>query len=402
MRIRALETVWNREWSNYVWVRVETDAGVAGLGETFRHPTPILRYLHDVVAPWLVGQDARRITAIREHLTRTGGNRFNGYPTRSVEVRAHSAVDLALWDLKARAAGLPLADLIGGRCRDSIAVYNTCAGAAYNWAATTDRARLVREGEAGEGHDDLWAQIHAPGELALSLLDEGITAMKVWPFDEAAHATGGRRIEPAAMATALAKLEAIRDAAGDRMDVLMEYHGFWHPAPARAILREVDAYRPFWHEDPVAMEDIPALAELRRATPTPIAGSESHGSAVWFRDALAAGAVDYVHFDLGWVGGLSEALTVTELARAHGRLIAPHDCTGPVVWVANLHLALSAPHALWLESVRAFYQGIYRQLVTALPRVEGGQAHAMEGLGLGTELSEELLDHPETVIERSD
>ena len=150
------------------------------------------------------------------------------------------------------------------------------------------------------------------------------------------------------------------------------------------------------------MEEIASLADLRARTKTPIAGSESHGTATWFRDALAAGAIDYMHFDIGWIGGISEALKVAHLASAHDRLIAPHDCTGPVTWIANLHLALSQPNALWLESVRAYYKGVYRQLVTDLPAVKQGSAYPMSGPGLGTELSDELLRDPDTVIERSD
>ena len=404
MKITAIETVRNTEWSNFLWVRVETDEGPTGLGETFRHVTPIARYIHDHIAPWLLGREAGAVNAHDHAMRRHGGLRFNGYPTRSVEIRANSAVDIALWDLKARAAGLPLCDLLGGPVRSSIPIYNTCAGPSYNWQAGSARARLVRGGDEAlqaEVPDDLAAQANDPGALAQSLLEEGITAMKVWPFDAAADASGGRHIPAAEMRTALGCLAGIRDAVGDRMDVLLEYHSLWNAAPARRILAEVDAFDPFWHEDPIPMEEIATLAELRRGTTTPIAGSESHGTATWFRDALAAGAVDYLHFDLSWVGGVSEALRVSHLAAAHNRLIAPHDCTGPVTWIANLHLALSQPNALWLESVRAYYKGLYRQLVTELPRIDDGQAHAMGGSGLGTELSGELLSHPATEIERS-
>ena len=404
MRITAIETVWNRRWSNYVWTRLETDEGLVGLGETFRHPTPIIRYVHDVIAPWLLGRDPGPVNGLAHDMARKGGLRFLGYPTRSVEIRANSAIDIALWDLKAKTANLPLSHLLGGPVRDSIPIYNTCAGPGYNTTAGIDRARMVRDGEAalaGPVPDDLAAQTNDPAALARSLLEEGITAMKIWPFDAAADASGGARITGADLDAGLAKIAAIRDAVGNRMDILLEYHGLWRQAPARRILAEVDAYDPFWHEDPIAMEEIASLADLRARTKTPIAGSESHGTATWFRDALAAGAIDYMHFDIGWIGGVSEALKVAHLASAHDRLIAPHDCTGPVTWIANLHLSLSQPNALWLESVRAYYKGVYRQLVTDLPAVKQGCAFPMTGPGLGTELSEELLRDPDTVIERS-
>ena len=405
MKITAVETIRSRRWTNYLWARIETDEGIVGLGETFRHVVACDAYLRDVLAPWLLGRDPRAVNRLSHDMAREGGLRFVGYPTRSVEVRANSAVDIALWDIRARAADQPLCHALGGPVRDEIAVYNTCAGPGYNTHGGAVRARMAGDPIPGAAiepgvTDDLAWQRDDPGGLAHSLLEQGIGAMKIWPFDAAAERSGGRRIAPAEMAEALGRIAAIRNAVGDRMEILLEYHGLWHQAPARGILAEVDAFRPFWHEDPVPMEQIADLAELRRATRTPIAGSESHGTAVWFRDALAAGAVDYMHFDIGWVGGLSEAQRVAHLAAAHDKLIAPHDCTGPVTWVANLHLALAHVNALWLESVRAFYAGFYRRMVTELPRVERGMAQAMDGPGLGTVLSDELLDDADTVIQR--
>ena len=405
MKVTSVETIWNPRWSNFVWVRVNTDEGLTGLGETFRHPTPVIRYMHDHVAPYLLGADPLPVTRHADAMANRGGLRFLGYPTRSVEIRANSAVDIALWDLKAKAASLPLADLLGGPFRTSIPIYNTCAGPSYNWQAGLSRARMAAAGDAsqsaGSVPDDLQAQFDDPGALAQSLLDDGIKAMKIWPFDAVADRTRGTHIPPEDLREGLSKIAAIRDAVGDRINIMLEYHSLWNRAPAERIMREVDAFDPFWHEDPIRMEDIRALAGLRDRVKSPIAGSESHGSATWFRDAFEANAIDYAHFDIGWVGGLTEGIKVAHLADANGRLIAPHDCTGPVVWIANLHLALSQPNALILESVRAFYRGIYKSFVTELPRIENGIAHAMEGPGLGTELSEELLNHPDTQIERS-
>ncbi|QDY71543.1 mandelate racemase/muconate lactonizing enzyme family protein [Qingshengfaniella alkalisoli] len=405
MKIHTIETIHNPGWSNYVWVRIGTEAGW-GLGETFRHATPIIRYLHDHVAPSILGSDAGAINAITHRLAREGGTRFLGYPTRSVEIRANSAVDIALWDHNARAVSQSLSRYLGGPFRDSIPIYNTCAGPGYNTHGGIYRARTVKEGSATpllvDGvSDDLALQIQDPAALAQSLLNEGIGAMKIWPFDEAGDRNRGQRISADEMKTALSKISAIRDAVGDRIEILLEYHGLWRPAIARRILAEVDQFRPFWHEDPIPMEHIAALAELRQRCASPIAGSESHGTALWFKDALSASALDFAHFDIGWVGGISEALKVAHITDAYDVMIAPHDCTGPVTWIANLHLALSQPNSLWLESVRAYYNGHYRRMVTTLPTVKDGRAVAIDAPGLGTELSEELLDHPDTVIERS-
>ncbi|WP_425053343.1 mandelate racemase/muconate lactonizing enzyme family protein [Psychromarinibacter sp. S121] len=403
MKVTAIETIWNPAWSNFLWVRVETDEGITGLGETFRHAQPIATYLHSQIAGYLLGRDPRATNAHADALLNHGGNRFSGYPTRSVEIRANSAVDIALWDIRARALDVSVCELMGGPVRDSIPIYNTCAGPGYNWAAGQARARMAGDGQAAAGNvtDDLDWQERDPAELAESLLDEGITAMKIWPFDKAAEATRGHRISGADLRDGLQKLDAIRTAVDDRMDVMLEYHGLWRPAPARRILQETDRFKPFWHEDIVSMTEIPALAELRAQSTTPFAGSENHGTAVWVRDALAARALDYVHYDIGWIGGLSEALRVAYLTSAHDVMIAPHDCTGPVVWIANLHLSLAMPNALILESVRAFYKGIYPELVTHLPQIANGTATAMDGPGLGTELSDFVLSHPDTQIQRS-
>lgn len=403
MKVTAIETVWNPAWSNFLWVRVETDEGVSGLGETFRHARPVASYLHSQIAGYLLGRDPRAVNAHAHALLNDGGNRFAGYPTRSVEIRANSAVDIALWDIKARALGVTVCELMGGPVRDSIAVYNTCAGPGYNWQAGQARARMAGDGGGADDAvtDDLDWQERDPAGLARSLLDEGIAAMKIWPFDAAAEANRGQRIGGEALRAGLDKIAAIRDAVGERIDILLEYHGLWRPAAARRLLAETDRFRPFWHEDIVPMSEIATLAELRARSASPFAGSENHGTAIWVRDALAARAVDYVHYDIGWSGGLSEALRVAHLAAAHDVMIAPHDCTGPVVWIANLHLALAMPNAVLLESVRAYYKGVYRQLVTRLPVVAEGLALPMEGPGLGTALSDQVLAHPDTEIRRS-
>ncbi|MDG2473817.1 MAG: mandelate racemase/muconate lactonizing enzyme family protein [Paracoccaceae bacterium] len=403
MKIEAIETIYNKKWSNFCWVRVITEDRLTGLGETFRHSTPIITYIHDVIAPYLLGRDAAALARLEHDLRYHGGLRFLGYPTRSVEMRANSAINIALWDLKAQAAAQPLYQYLGGPVRDKIRIYNTCASPGYNWTSGNRRAQIADRDidVVSSPSDDLIWQENDPGGLALSLLEEGITAMKIWPFDRAAESSGGQSISSSEMDHALSRIGAIRDTVGNRVDILMEYHSLWHQVTAQKILREVDAYAPFWHEDPIPMENLHGLAELRDMSSTPIAGSESHGTVTWVRDAIVARAIDYVHFDIGWVGGLSEALRVSNYAAAHDRLIAPHDCTGPVVWMANLHLALSQVNTLWLESVRAYYKGLYCDLVTCLPQISGGYASAPDVVGLGTDLSEFLLQHPDTEIKRS-
>ncbi len=205
MRITAVETLQVGELNNLVWVRVETDQGLVGLGETFRNAEAVVAYVHETVAPYLIGKDPTRIALHADRLHNEVGNHFFGYPSRSVELRGNSAADMALWDLKGKALSVPVYELLGGLCNERVRIYNTCASSSYNKHARTDvNSLLIRPGEATRGDDpldDLQAQHADPGGLARSLLDEGITAMKVWPCDAYAPQAKGHHIAAAAPLT---------------------------------------------------------------------------------------------------------------------------------------------------------------------------------------------------------
>ena len=403
MKITAIDTIQIAEFSNLVWVELHTDEGLIGLGETFRNPQATVAYIHETCAPYLLGKDPLQIERHAHALMHEVGNHFAGFPSRSVEVRGNSAVDCALWDLFGKAAGLPLHQLLGGLCRERIRVYNTCASAAYNREARTGaNALLARDDAPPEGAlDDLAAQRHRPVELARSLLDEGVAAMKIWPFDAAALATGGRHIASADLRRAVAPVEAIRAALGDAIDIMIEYHGLWQLPAALQIAGALAPYDVYWHEDPIAMHHLDDLARYKERVRSRVCGSENLGTRAWYREAFGRGAIDVAHFDIGWIGGVSEARKVAALADTFDRPIAPHDCTGPVQLVANTHLVMSTPNALILETVRAHLRGYYPILVTALPRIEDGFAYPMTEPGLGTALNPDLRERPDATVRRS-
>jgi len=404
MKITALETVQLAEFSNLVWVELQTDEALTGLGETFRNPEATVAYLHETCAPYLLGKDPLQIERHARALMVEVGNHFSGFPSRSIEVRGNSAVDLALWDLAGKAAGLPLYQLLGGLSRDKIRIYNTCASAAYNRVARGDHnTLLVRPGDAASADplDDLAAQHQRPAELAQSLLEDGITAMKIWPFDAHALPTGGQHIALPDLRCTVGLIEAIRAAAGDRIDIMLEYHGLWQLPAALQIADALDGLAIYWHEDPIAMHQLDDLARYKARVRGRVAGSENLGTKTWFRDALSRGAIDVVHFDMAWIGGLTEGRKVAALAEAFDRPIAPHDCTGPVTLAANLHLTLAAPNALILETVRAYTRGFYQDLVTTLPRIERGFAFPLTAPGLGLALLPDLRLRPDAKVRRS-
>ena len=150
------------------------------------------------------------------------------------------------------------------------------------------------------------------------------------------------------------------------------------------------------------MNNLDALSELAASTSVPICASETLAGRPAFRELMAKHATGIVMLDLSWVGGISEAKKIATMAEAHHLPVAPHDCTGPIVLTASLHVSLNAPNALIQESVRAFYTGWYKELVTELPRIENGYLYPMTGAGLGTQLLPEVLKRDDATIRHSD
>jgi len=393
MKITRLETIRVAEHPNLIWVQLHTDQGLVGLGETFFGAGTVEAHLHDFAAPRLLGRDPLAIDRIARDLIGYLGHRSTG-----AETRGNSAVDIALWDLFGQATGQPIAQLLGGFSRPRIRTYNTCAGTHYIRRPDAQRVANWNTG-AGRDYDDLDAFMTRADELAEDLLAEGITAMKIWPFDPAAEKTEGQYIAPADLAAALEPFEKIRRRVGDRMDIMVEFHSLWQLLPAMTIAKALAPYKTFWHEDPIRMDSLASLRRYKEVSPAPICASETLSSRWAFRDLLETDAAGVVMLDLSWCGGLSEARKIAAMAEAWHLPVAPHDCTGPVVLCASTHLSLNAPNALVQESVRAFYRTWYRDLVTALPEVKDGFITVPPGPGLGMALLPDL-DRHHTVTRR--
>jgi len=385
MKITALETLRLGEFPNILWVRLHTDEGLVGLGETFMGAQAVEAYLHEWAAPRLLGTDPLAIEARNRDLTGYLGWRGSG-----VETRGNSAVDIALWDLFGKAAGLPVHTALGGKSRDSIRIYNTCAGYQYIRGSENQTSSNWGLGNLQGPYEDLQGFLLHADELAESLLSEGITAMKIWPFDRAAEASHGQYISNADLDTALEPFRKIRSAVGERMDIMVEFHSLWRLPMARKIARALQPFNTFWHEDAIRMDSLDLLKQYAGDCQALICASETLAYKWGFKDYLQTGVAGVAMLDLSWCGGLTEARKIAAMADAWQLPVAPHDCTGPVVWAASTHLSLHAPNALVQESVRAFYTGWYRELVTELPTVSRGSISLSERPGLGLELLPDL------------
>jgi galactonate dehydratase len=385
MKITALETIRLAEFANLLWLKVHTSEGLTGLGETFFYPATVEAYVHEALAPKLIGRDPRQIDKISKDLTG-----YLGFRSTGAEMRGNSALDIALWDIQGKATGLPIAQLLGGLTRERVRIYNTCAGTGYMRANLGQTSTNWGLGGEGRDYDDLNGFLQRADELAKDLLSDGVTAMKIWPFDLAAEANDGVDISNAELKRALEPFEKIRRAVGDKMEVMVEFHSLWQLLPAMRIARALAPFDTKWHEDPIKMDSLSSLKRYAEVSTAPICASETLASRWAFRDLFETGVAGVIMLDLSWCGGLSEAKKIATMAEAWHLPVAPHDCTGPVVLCASTHLSLNAPNALIQETVRAYYRTWYRDLVTALPPITDGHITIPAGPGLGVDLAPDL------------
>jgi L-alanine-DL-glutamate epimerase-like enolase superfamily enzyme len=222
--------------------------------------------------------------------------------------------------------------------------------------------------------------------------------MKIWPFDPAAEKSHGQYISNADLDLALEPFRKIRDAVGQKMDIMVEFHSLWRLPMAQKISRALKPFNTFWHEDAIRMDSLDLLKQYAKDCDALICASETLSYKWGFKDYLQTGVAGVVMPDLSWCGGLSEGRKIAALADAWQLPVAPHDCTGPVVWTASSHLSLHAPNALVQESVRAFYTGWYKELVTELPVVKNGMLSLGDKPGLGLELLPDLHLRADAIV----
>ncbi len=368
MKITCIETVRLRRGLTvhagaigWLWVRIHTDEGLIGLGETYPSPAAEQAVILERLAPILIGRDPLAIERLWSDLFQAVS--YSGWA--GAEMRAISAIDIALWDLLGQSCGKPIHQMLGGACRSSIPVYNTC----YD-------------------HLDFLTR---PVELALSLREMGIRAMKIWPFDPIARESGGQRITAAQIRQGLAGLEAIRAELGDSMDVAMEFHGYWSLPCAIQIARALEPLEPMWLEEMLPQDNLQAYARLAESTRLPLCLSERLMTIWQYQTLIEMRAARILMPDLAWCGGFTQARKIAALGEAQYLPVAPHNCGGPVLHWASVHFAAAIPNLHILETVRRHYLDEYKGLLDRELIPSGGLLPIPEGAGLGVRLDEARL-----------
>jgi galactonate dehydratase len=368
MRITKIETIQLKEHRRCLWVQVYTQDGLVGLGETYYAPSVVAAAIHDWFGPLLIGRDAHEVERLWEQMFRLSDHAGYG----GAEQRAISALDIALWDLKGQALGVPVYELLGGAVRRRVPVYAT--GMPYEGAA----------------------------DLARQLLDEGIGAMKGGPTIPLALASDGQHLSPKDLDRALRPFREIREAVGMDMQLANDAHAKWNLPIAIRIAQAMEPLEPMWQEDLTPLLNPEALLRLQEATRTPVCISERLLTRWQLRQFIENGSARIVMPDLIWTGGISETHKVAILASAHQVPIAPHDATGPVNIFACAQVCISSANTMMQEHVPSFYKGWYDEIVDPNLDIRDGYLHALQRPGVGTRLRADLRDRADAIVRVSD
>ena len=380
MKITSVESFVHPDFPNIIYVKIGTDAGVYGIGESYYFGRTVATFVDEFVAPTLIGLDPANIENISRKLTTYVGALSSG-----VEMRAKSAVDIALWDIKGKVEGKPIYQLLGGQSK-ALSIYNTCAGRGYMRKSDQDSSAWGISAD-NDQYEDLQAFLTDAGSLAKELLAEGIGGMKIWPFDTYAEKNDGADITEEDLKKGLIPLQKVRDAVGEKISLMLELHALWSPKAAKKIFEATKDLNLTWIEDPIYPDLLDDYAILRGEGYAPIAHGETVSSMTRVNALLKNDYIDVLTLDLGWCGGFTQGIKFTQATKKYGKSIAPHDCSGPIGLIAGAHLSTASDNAVVQETSRASLRTWYPMIVSKLPTIANGKISLGSEPGLGTELT---------------
>lgn len=311
-------------------VLVHTDEGIVGLGEAgLQRRWKAIAGAIDHLKQWLIGEDPLRIEHLWQRMYRGGF-----YPGDRLIGSVIAGIDIALWDIKGKALDVPVYELLGGRCRDHVECF----------LAPTYRAALAKT--AADSKDCFRAMTTTLNstdgmvELARECLADGHRFFRIGP-----DAEGNLFRSRHAVRKLAAELKAVRDAVGDRLELMVDIHGRLSPDEAIWFCKEVEPLGMFLVEDPIRSEHVHGYRRIREHVNVPLAAGEQWASKWEFRQAIEEELIDYARIDICIAGGITEAKKIAAMAETHLIKILPHNPLGPVCTVASLHLNLACDNA---------------------------------------------------------
>lgn len=342
---------------NYLFLRLRTDTGLTGIGEAsleWQEQT-VQTLCHEWLERRVLGRDPFDVGPLVGNLIR------DQYQGGATVMTAISAVEIALWDLIGQACGQPIYRLLGGRCHEHIATYaNGWYGGARSPAEFAERAR------------DTAAR--------------GYRAMKFDPFG-----TAWRDLSDEDSELAVERVAAVREAVGERVGLMIEFHGRLSAPAAIAMIRRLERFRPVWCEEPISPEQVELLAEVKSQVHSPIAAGERLYTLADFYRLASHRAADVVQMDIAHCGGLLAAKKIAAIAESQDLRVAPHCSIGPVALAAALHFDVSTPNFMIQESFVEFDVPWRASLVGGHHPVRDGCLVLGDAPGLGLSLDEAAL-----------
>ena len=363
MRITAVKTAATLGHGMHLWVKVETDEGITGLGECVHGGTQAIAIIHHL-RQHLVGRDPFAIDAIFEELRRR--HVFDGGFAGAL-ITALTGIEIALWDLKGKALGVPIYELLGGKFRDRIRVYADCQ---------------VDPGMEMEQVAAVVAGVRERGFTALKIDVDGGDAPHKDTFNFTASEYEHERM--------LKLIEMVTTAAGREIAVAVDVHTRLDVPSAIRLAKDCEQFHLLWLEEPVPAENVDAMREIKRATSTPICSGENLYLRHGFRELIEKQAVDIIMPDIPKCGGLSECRKIANLAEMYYMPFAPHNVSSPIGTMASAHVCASVPNFLVLE-----FHWLHRPYWTTITAdkediIRDGYIDLTTRPGIGVELDEEV------------
>jgi L-alanine-DL-glutamate epimerase-like enolase superfamily enzyme len=361
-------------WGGRYWilVKVTTDTGIVGWGECYAStvgPAAMRAVIQDVFERHMHAENPENIELMYRRVYSSG---FTQRPDPTV-MGAFSGLEIACWDILGKHRERPVHALIGGRMNERVRGYTYLYPLAH--------------------HDmtGFWTSPQMAAESALDCIARGYTAVK---FDPAGPYTlrGGHMPAMSDITRSVAFCKAIRDAVGEKADLLFGTHGQFTTAGAIRLGQAIAPYDPLWYEEPIPPDAVEQMAAVARAVPIPVATGERLTSKAEFAPVLRAGAAAILQPALGRAGGIWEAKKIAAMAEVYNAQVAPHLYAGPIEWAANIQLAVSIPNILMCECIETPF---HDKLIKSCIRVEGGYIEAPTAPGLGIDVDEALARaHP--------
>ena len=363
MKISDVKTyVVGTPWRNLTFVRVLTDEGLSGIGEVrmLNHTDALLGYFSEAVPNHVLGHDPFNIEDLVQRMYRNDFARAG-----EIAMSAIATLEIACWDIVGQALGQPVYRLLGGAVRNRIKAY------ANGWY-TVERTPV---------------EFHAAAKRVIA---KSYRALKFDPFG-----SGFYELDPLEKIRVIELVEAVRDAVGPEVEILIEMHGRFNPATAIEMARELERFKPSWIEEPVPPENLSALKKASEKITIPIATGERIHTRYEYRELFELQAADFIQPDITHSGGILEIKKLAAWAENYYVLVAPHNVGGPVSTAAALHFAASTPNFKIQEHFNDFSDDWVKSVAPGNPEVVDGYFALPQGPGLGVKFDEEAAQaHP--------